>query len=216
MSLVNKTKKVRLLVMDEQPLNYHGIKSLLSTFQQIEVIGLVKSGLDACSSYRTYQPDVILIDLQLPGMRGIDVIKTILSRWPNTIFLCHTAIFEEYKIIEAMSAGAKGYILKTSSPSVILEALHSVLKNKRFIDPSVKLNAVTTTSLRQALRPSGLTPREIQILKLISEGFKNKQIADLLTISLKTVQTHRLNLMKKLEAHNAAQLVHWARRIGLH
>ncbi|MCL9783984.1 two component system response regulator [Vibrio sp. S4M6] len=210
-----RQKKIRLLVVDDHALISDGIRNLLSPYTGIEVVGQVENGLDAYSTCRSLSPDLILMDLNLPGMRGVDAIRRIVQRWPDMLILCITAISEECKVKEALEAGAKGYVLKKSNQQTLLSAIEAVMKNQEFIDPSLNIDLVNSTSSHDSTLSPALTPRETQILKLISEGLKNREIAETLVISLKTVETHRLNLMRKLEAHNAAELVHWARRIGV-
>ena len=210
-----QNQKTRLLVVDDHVLISDGIKNLLSPFSGIEVVGQVENGLDAYSACQSLTPDLILMDLNLPGMRGVDAIRRIMNRWPDMLILCLTAISEEYKVKEALDAGAKGYVLKNSNQQTLLSAIEAAVHNREFIDPSLNVDLVNTILNEDNSASASLTPRETQILKLISEGLKNRDIAETLVISLKTVETHRLNLMRKLEAHNTAELVHWARRIGI-
>ncbi|WP_108651919.1 two component system response regulator [Dongshaea marina] len=212
---MNRRKSLNLLVVDDHALIADGIKNLIAPYSGVEVVGQVENGLDAYAACRELEPDLILMDLNLPGMRGVDAIRRIIQRWPEMLILCITATTEEIKVREALEAGAKGYVLKKSTQQTLLAAIETVAKGQEFIDPSLNIDLVTSsTSEERGLSPA-LTPRETQILKLISEGLKNREIAETLVISLKTVETHRLNLMRKLEAHNAAELVHWARRIGV-
>ncbi|MGF1740058.1 two component system response regulator [Vibrio profundum] len=210
-----QNKKTKLLVVDDHALISDGIRNLLSPFTGVSVVGQVENGLDVYSKCQSLSPDVILMDLNLPGMRGVDVIKRVTKRWPNMIVLCISATSEEYKVKEALEAGAKGYVLKKSNQQTLLSAIESVIKNKEFIDPSLDTDLLYSSSLNEKSFLPSLTPRETQIMKLISEGLKNREISEALVISLKTVETHRLNLMRKLGAHNIADVVHWARRMGL-
>lgn len=203
----------RILVVDDHALLSDGIRNLLSTVPAYLVVGEVGDGLQVYSSCQQLQPDIVVLDLGLPGMDGIDVIRLLKRRWPTLIVTVITADAAEHRASAAMAAGAQAYVLKKSPRQTLLAALQMVLLGKTFLDPA--LNAGQVTGERGIEGPARLTMRERQVLKLIAEGRRNRDIAESLTITLKTVETHRLNLMRKLDAHNAVALADWACRLGL-
>lgn len=207
---------VKVLIIEDHALVLDGIKRLLAEAPRFHVVAQVEDGLQAYHACQTCAPDLVLIDLGLPGMDGVDVIRQLKRRWPELKILVLTANATEHKAGEALAAGAMGYVLKKSTRQVLLAALQTVALGKRFIDPSLNENQLILASKEGKKTDSvTLTNRERQILKLIAEGGRNRDIAERLAISLKTVETHRLNLMRKLDAHNIAELVSWANRLGL-
>lgn len=159
-------------------------------------------------------PDLVLLDLGLPGMDGIDVIRQLKQRWPELNIIVITADSAEHRARAALDAGALAYVLKKSPQQTLLAALQIASQGHIFLDPSLDLEQITET--RNVEGPTRLTMRENQVLKLIAEGMRNRDIAESLKITIKTVETHRLNLMRKLDAHNAVELTNWAIRLGIH
>ncbi|MBB6155203.1 two-component system secretion response regulator SsrB [Pseudomonas sp. JAI115] len=178
-----------------------------------EVVGDISDGLKVYGACLTLSPDLVLIDLGLPGMDGVDIIRQLKRRLPQLTIVVITADASEHRAHSALAAGALGYILKKSSQQVLLAGVQTALAGKVYLDPELNLAQVTCGPTLDG--PSKLTLRENQVLKLIAEGARNRDIAEQLKISIKTVETHRLNLMRKLDAHNVAELVNWAWRLGL-
>lgn len=150
-------------------------------------------------------------------MDGLAVLKKLKGRWPQTKIVCLSADTKEITVKQAIDSGASGYVLKRSSQETLLKAINNAFIDRKFIDEAIQISLIST-DLDQTEKkdpPKKLTPRELQILKLVAEGHKNHDIAELLVISLKTVEAHRLNLMRKLQAHNALDLMNWASRLGL-
>ncbi|MEQ4714402.1 two component system response regulator [Providencia alcalifaciens] len=206
-------KKKVLLVEDHEILSA-GIKHFLSYLPEYEVIGVVCNGLQVYETCQKLNPDLVILDLGLPGMDGIDVICRLKQRWHDLNIIVLTADREEHRACSALNAGAMGYVLKNSSQQTLLSALQSVVfMNRVFIDPS--LSEAQIFELTQTKEPVRLTTRERQILKLISEERRNRDIAEDLKITIKTVETHRLNLMRKLGTHSSVGLVKWAYRLGI-
>jgi len=204
---------LRVLIVEDHSLLIDGIRNLLANQHRYEVVGTVSDGLAVYEACQRLSPDLVLLDLGLPGMDGIDVIHQLLRRWKDLRIVIVTASSEARRSHDAFEAGALAYVLKKSSQQILLAALQHAVLGKRFIDPALKLETLEPGSAVTAETP--LTLRERQILKLVAEGKRNRDIAEMLSISLKTVETHRLNLMRKLDAHNAAELSNWARRLGL-
>jgi two-component system, LuxR family, secretion system response regulator SsrB len=206
----------RLLLVDDHALIREGVKTLLDGLRGLKVVGEAENGHEAVAACRELQPDLILMDLNMPLLDGVSAVTLILARWPQMRILALTSNVSEANAALALDAGAHGYLLKRSRREVLLAAIERVRAGHAFIDPG--LDAAQVAALRAAGETSAgitLTERERQILKLIAEGSRNRDVSELLSISLKTVETHRLNLMKKLDAHNAADLTQWAFRLGL-
>ena len=210
---VNKMEKIKTLIVDDHIFVANGIKQFLSQFSYIDVIGICPDGLDVYMWCLKYAPSLVLLDLSLPGMSGIDVIKKLKNRWPKLKIICISSITDEAKIRESLDAGASGYVLKRSNQSTLLDAISATFNNENFTDPAINKNLLNIQDINK--NNIKLTPRESQILKLITEGKKNREISEMLIISLKTVESHRLNLMRKLNAHNAVELIQWSRRLRL-
>lgn len=206
--------EIRILVVEDHPLLRLGLKNLLDASPPLSVVDEISNGLDVYAACQRLDPDIVLLDLGLPGMNGLDVIHQLRRRWPDLGILVVTAETTEHRASAALAAGANGYLLKNSSKQTLLDAIWKVWRGHTVIDPALNVEQVTTKAVADGA--VALTPRERQVLKLISEGCCNRDIAEKLTITIKTVETHRLNLMRKLDAHNAAELANWAHRLGLH
>ncbi|CFQ38518.1 MULTISPECIES: two component system response regulator [Yersinia] len=207
--------KTKLLIVDDHELIINGIKNMLAAYPRYHIVGQAENGLDVYNLCRQAEPDMAIIDLGLPGMDGLDVIIQLLRRWPTMKILALTARHEEHYASRTLSSGALGYVLKKSSQQILMAAIQTVSAGKRYIDPALNSELVSKLSQDTENNQPILTPRERQILKLITEGACNRIIADRLSISQKTVETHRLNMMKKLDVHKVAELIHWSYRLGL-
>ncbi|AUH50647.1 DNA-binding response regulator [Chromobacterium sp. ATCC 53434] len=204
----------RVLLIEDHSLLSNGIKTLLSATSAYHVVGEIGDGLQAYAACQQLSPDMVLLDLGLPGMDGIDVIRQLTQRWPELVIIVITADSAEHRARAALEAGALAYVLKKSPQQTLLAALQVATHGRTFVDPALNLEQVTET--RNVEGPTRLTTRENQVLKLIAEGMRNRDIAENLKITIKTVETHRLNLMRKLDAHNAVELTNWAIRLGIH
>lgn len=205
---------VKILIVEDHSLLIDGICNLLANQPRYEIVGKVTDGLAVYDACQKLSPDLVLLDLGLPGMDGLDVIRQVRRRWTTLRIVVITASTEESRVRMVLDSGAIAYVLKQSSQQVLLAALQHAVLEKRYIDPTLRLDMLEKDPQTLPV-DTPLTLRERQILKLIAEGKRNRNIAELLSISLKTVETHRLNLMRKLDAHNAAELSSWARRLGL-
>ncbi|MDM5065379.1 two component system response regulator [Aeromonas salmonicida] len=204
----------RIVLVEDHALLSAGIRHFLTQVPGYEIVGEVADGLQAYAMCLELQPDIVLLDLGLPGMDGIDVIHRLKQRWPSLIVVVLTADNAEYRAQTALGVGASGYILKKSPQHTLLAALKAVSAGQVYLDP--ELNQTQIVESADELESARLTMRERQVLKLIAEGRRNRDIAELLTINIKTVETHRLNLMRKLNVHNVAQLTNLAFRLGIH
>ena len=206
----------RIVVVDDHPLMREGLRALLLDVPGIRVVGEAENGRQALDICRALEPDLLLLDLNMPVMDGISALPLIRQRWPGIRVLALTSRLSEQNAALALDAGADGYVLKNSTSEVLVAAISTLLTGKPFLDSH--LNADQVAALRaDSSTQSGitLTDRERQVLKLVAEGARNRDVAELLCISLKTVETHRLNVMKKLDAHNAADLTQWAFKLGV-
>ncbi|CNC85831.1 two component system response regulator [Yersinia pseudotuberculosis] len=205
----------KLLIVDDHELIIHGIKNMLAAYPRYLIVGQADNGLEVYNLCRQTEPDMVILDLGLPGMDGLDVIIHLLRRWPAMKILTLTARNEEHYASRTFNSGALGYVLKKSPQQILMAAIQTVAIGKRYIDPALDASMVIKLTQGSDNTPPVLTPRERQILKLITEGSCNRVIAAQLSISQKTVETHRLNMMKKLDVHKVAELIHWSYRLGL-
>lgn len=209
--VVSSLPSYKIMLVDDHQLMLDGIESLLTKHFSVTIVSRVSNGLEVYSECQKTMPDMILMDLSLPGMNGIDVIARVKQHWPRLSILVLTANKIFCNMHQAFAAGAQAYVLKQSKQEVLFSAFKAVMSGKRFIDPNLNTSLIDT----QPNSEKNLTRRELQILKLVAEGYKNREMADRLSISIKTVETHRLNLMKKLDVHNVAGMVAWSTRLGL-
>jgi len=207
-------KKHRILLVDDHALVREGIKNSLETQEHIEVVGEAKDGKEALQRLSDTEVDVVVMDVSMPLMGGAETTRQIVEKYPKVNVLVLSMYNEETRVREMLKAGALGYILKSTSMKELLEAIELVSKGESYFTKEVSAKIMNQLirgkSDVQATTMSKLTTREMQILKLISEEFTNHEIADKLFISPRTVDTHRRNLIQKLQAKNTAGLVRFA------
>jgi len=213
-------KKHTICIGDNHAIFREGIKSLLSTNPLFSVIGEGEDGMDIINVVRKDPPDILLLDLTMPKMSGLEVIKVLKKRLPDLKILVLTIHNTEDYIHEALAAGANGYVLKDANYAELTRAITVVLKNKTYLDPAASDKVVRHYlhhSKKEVTEPvsNTLTNRELEILKLIAEAYTNKKTAEHLNISIKTVEKHRANLMRKLNLHSAPELTTFAIQKGL-
>ncbi|MFV9997726.1 MAG: two component system response regulator [Arsenophonus endosymbiont of Dermacentor nuttalli] len=207
-------KRIKIVVVDDHDLIFDGLKSCLAPYSDLELVGFVTDGLGVYDACLKLQPDLVIMDLSLPGMSGVEAIRQLRKRWPKLMVIVLTASEEERKARDALDAGANGYVLKHGSKSTLIAAIKSVGRGKFFIDPNLDVAKIVALKGVENGDIPVLTHREKQVLKLIFEGKRNRDIAEALVIGLKTVETHRMNIMRKLDAHSVADLMKWAHRMG--
>jgi len=215
-------QKKKILIVDDHPMFREGIKSVIARNPQLEVVGEAGEGKTALKLVEDLRPDMVLLDVSLPDMNGIDLIQDIRKVLPETRILMismHTKI--EY-LTSAFQAGATGYVVKDAPSEKILQALDLVSRGEYFLDTLVARQIVKRLAElpdRQAkvtdAAYGSLTPREQEILRLTAEGQSKNKIADHLCISPRTVENHRANLMAKLDLHSTLEMVRYAAKIGL-
>ena len=214
-------KKIfNIVIAEDHTILREGLKSLLSSQPDLKIAGEAGDGLEAIRCVRDHRPDLILLDLSMPRMTGLDAIKEIRRVSEDTKIIVLTVHSTEEYILATLQAGADGYVLKDAHSTELMTAIRHVLDGRRYLSPSISgtiidglLQGKKASAIKSAWET--LTQREREILKLIAEGHKNKDIADLLCISLKTVEKHRANLMDKLDLHNVAALTALAAEKGL-
>jgi DNA-binding NarL/FixJ family response regulator len=205
---------IRILVVDDHPIVRQGLVAALEDEPDFQVVGAAQSAEEALKSLGSLQPDVVLLDLELPGVGGVAAIPRVLAASANSRVLVFTAYDTEERVLGALRAGAKGYLLKGATAAEIARAVRAVASGGSALEPRIAARLVTEMSApRSAARH--LTPREREILHLIADGQSGKQIARTLGISERTVKFHTSSLMRKLGADNRAQAVALAHQRGL-
>jgi len=213
-------EKHRIVIAEDHTILREGLRALLSSNADLEIVGEARDGQEAVRSVEKVKPHMILMDLSMPRMNGMDAIREIKKKSPETKILILTVHKTEEYIQAALEAGANGYVLKDSSHTELSLAIQNVLDGRYFISPEISGKIIGAyLQGKKPVRPTTswdtLTQREKGILKLIAEGYKNKEIADFLCISVKTVEKHRANLMQKLDLHNISDLTALAIERGL-
>ena len=211
--------KIRVFLADDHQLFREGIRSLLSRAPDIEVVGEAGDGQEAVAQVKTLVPDVVLMDISMPGMNGLEAAAQMKETTPSAKVLILTVHESNQYVSQMLQVGAAGYVVKSVSSSELVSAVRAVQQGNVYLYPSIA-KMIIQDYLKQAATGQenprdGLTPRETEILKLVASDHRNKDIADLLGISLKTVQAHRTSLMMKLGLHDRTQLVKYAIRKGL-
>ncbi len=211
-------KPVRVFLADDHALVRAGIRALLESLTNVEVVGEAANGSQVINSIQELKPDVVLLDLMMPGPGGFEVLKEVSEKHSDVRVIILTAHEEVEYAFQALHLGAAGYIPKSAASAELPLAIAHVMGGKKYLSPTLDQDAAyelsRSTADGDALR-SGLTPRQREILKLIAEGQSTKEIALSLNISVKTVETHRAQLMERLNIHNIAGLVRFAIKNGI-
>jgi two-component system response regulator NreC len=213
-------EKKRIVIAEDHTILREGLRMLLSSNPSLEVVGEAEDGLAAVRYADSLKPHLILMDLSMPKMSGMAAIQEIKKQCPDTKVLVLTVHRTEEYILAALKAGADGYVLKDATHSELMLAINCVLSGKCYLSPGISEKVIEGYLVgRKTLRPHSpwdtLTQRELEVLKMVAESYKNKDIADYLCISVKTVEKHRANLMKKLDLHSVSALTAFAMEKGL-
>jgi len=209
--------KIRVLLADDHAIVREGVRLLLNAQPDIEVVGEASNGEQALALARTLAPDIVLMDIGMPGMNGLEATQALKAAQPQTNILVLTMHEGEDYFFRILAAGASGYLLKGASSGELLSAIRAVHAGGVYLYPTMakKLMGDYLKGQKVGSERDPLTPREREVLKLIAEGKTNREIAEELVLSQNTVQTHRLHLMEKLNLHNRTELIKYAMRRGL-
>ena len=208
---------IRVLVADDHAIVRKGICALLATEPRIEVVGEARDGSDAIAAAQRLQPDVILMDIVMPGVDGLEATRRLACCQPQVRILVLTSFAGDDKIFPAIKAGAMGYLLKDSGPEELVHAIQQVHRGESSLHPTIARRLLQELSSPPEQGPESdcLTGREVEVLQLVAQGQSNRQVADLLTISEATVRTHVSNILSKLNLCSRTQAALYALREGL-
>ncbi len=213
-------QKIEVLIVDDHTLVRDGIRALLALIADIKVVGEAANGREALEKVKKLAPDVVLMDLAMPIMSGLESTRRIRKRFPGIKVLALTQYEDREYIVPTIEAGARGFVSKTAAFSELASAIQAVYQGGSFLSPVAA--AAIVEECQQKVSTEGetdsyqsLTDREREMLKLVAEGYTAREIADMLVISLRTVETHKTNLMKKLNIRNKADLIRFAIRKGI-
>lgn len=213
-------KKIRVLVADDHTIVRDGICALLALAADIEVVGEAANGREALEKVKELAPDVVLMDIAMPLMGGLEATRRICKEFPHTKVIALTQYADKEYVFPVIEAGASGFIAKTAASSELTMAIRSLYRGESFLSPSVAKLLVEDYQQGVGLRGrhdpyEQLTDRERDVLKLVAEGYTTQEMADMLVISPKTVEGHKTSLMDKLDIHNRIDLVKYALRKGI-
>ena len=203
-----------LLLADDHLMVRQGLRALLAREPDLRLVGEAAEGLEALRLAERLQPDVLVLDLMMPGLNGLDVARQVARRSPETRVVILSMHAHEAYVLEALLAGASAYVLKESSSDELVKAIRAVTTGRRYLSPPLSEEALGTYSRRTGSLPPDpyhtLTAREREVLQLTAEGHSGADIAERLFISPRTVETHRANLMRKLKVRNQKELIRYA------
>jgi NarL family two-component system response regulator LiaR len=215
--MTEKDKPIRILVADDHQLVRQGFMAMLSVKPGIEVIGQAADGVEAVELAQSLRPDIILLDLLMPNMDGIEATREIKAGDPDARILIITSFAEDENVYQAIKAGALGYLLKDSSPQELMQAIHDVCEGRLSLHPNIALKLIEDLNQPTETKPTEdpLTEREVEVLKLVAKGRSNQEIAEELIVSERTVGAHVSNILSKLHLANRTQAALYALRKGL-
>jgi DNA-binding NarL/FixJ family response regulator len=208
----------RVLIADDHTLVRAGIRALLEKLPEIQVVAEASDGRDALQMVKTHQPDVVLMDIAMPGLNGLEATRRMVKEFPRANVLILSMHASEEYVWQALSAGASGYLLKGAELAELALAIKAVTRGDTYLSPPISKQVIKDYVRRVGGEETlfeRLTPRQREILQMIAEGATTKDIGKALEISVKTVETHRAQLMERLDIHDVAGLVRYAIKIGL-
>ena len=208
---------VRVLLADDHALVRAGIRALLTALPAIEVVGEVADGREAVRAITSAQPHVVLMDIMMPGLNGLDATARIVKEFPAVRVVMLSMNANEEYVLQAMRAGARGYLLKNVEPTELAQAIAAVARGETYLTAAVSRHVISAYVQRTGAANSleRLTPRQREILQFVAEGYTTKEIASTLALSVKTIEMHRAQLMEALDIHDIAGLVRYAIRMGI-
>jgi two-component system, NarL family, nitrate/nitrite response regulator NarL len=203
--------KIKVLLVDDHPFVIEGIRSHLNTLEQFEVAGEAASGEEALQKCEALAPHIVVMDISMPGMDGVQATRALQQQFPAVKILILTMHDKREFILEIMHSGANGYVLKNTSPAELVQAIETVSRGESYFSQDVPRMLLQPPAPSPHLGPFGgsshLTPRETQVLSFIMEGLYNKEVASRLGLSVRTVEKHRERIMAKLNVHNVVELM---------
>ncbi|MFN8006524.1 MAG: response regulator transcription factor [Terriglobia bacterium] len=215
-----KVKPIRILLADDHTIMRKGLRLLLERQPEFEIVSEASDGRQTLEQAEATNPDIVILDIAMPVLNGIDVAERIRAMLPQTAIVILSMHSDESYVLRALKAGARGYLLKDSAEDDLIHAIHAVSEGKAFFSPEI--SKMLAEDFVREMRARGsedsyelLTAREKEILHLLAEGKSNKDIADLLNLSVYTVESHRKNLQGKLNVHSLAELILYAVRKGV-
>lgn len=209
---------IRILLCDDHLLIRASLKSLIGEFPGIEVVGEAGDGREALEHVAKLRPNVVVMDIAMPGLNGLEATRRLVKDHPQVRVVMLSMHADESHVLQALRAGASGYVLKGSAPRELEMAIEAVARGEIFLSPAISKHVIDVYLNRAEGHTNSLdllTPRQREILQLIAEGKSSKQIAQLLDASVKTIESHRASLMERLDIHDVAGLVRYAIRHGL-
>jgi two-component system response regulator NreC len=204
----------RILLADDHLIVRQGLRALLEG-EGFEILAEVGDGREAAKVARQRCPDVAVMDFAMPALNGLDASREILRACPRAKVILLTMHTEDHYVLEALRAGAKGYVVKTQAAADLVRAIHEVQRGMMYLSPGISQTIVQAFLTKSDVPVDPLTPREREVLQLVAEGKTTKEVAGLLGISFKTAESHRMRVMRKLDIHETASLVRYAVRRGL-
>lgn len=219
---MSQERDTRLLIADDHTIVRQGLRKLLEDEPGMEVVGEAIDGRDAVAKAMDVMPDIVLMDLSMPGLHGLEATRQIAKRLPKTRVLILSMHKNEAYVLQALQSGASGYILKDSASEEVVGAIRAVMRGDSYLSPAISRVVIEDYLRLSVPGQSGakslydtLTVREREIFQLLAEGMKNQEIAERLHVSVKTVETHRAHIMEKLGLNNIAELVKYSIEIGI-
>ena len=212
--------KIQVLLVEDHTIVRKGLRSLLLAEAGIEVTGEAKDGREAIEKVQQLHPDVVLMDIAMPTLNGLEATRQIKKRFPEVRVVALTMHADDGYLFQILRAGASGYVVKQAAPTELVSAIQAAYRGDSFLSPSIS-RKIVEAYIRQAELTGErdsydrLTGREREVLQLIAEGYLNREIAELLHVSVKTVEAHRAHLMDKLDIHSTAELTQYAIRKGV-
>ena len=208
-------EKIKVLLVDDHQIILDGIKSLLEGTPDIDVVALANNGREALNTFDILSIDIVLMDIDMPNLNGIDATKQISAKFKDVKVIMLTMHNESSMINNLIDIGASGYLLKNSSKEELLDAIYKVFKGEKYFSTEVTMSLLNKNQSKSSSSKVDFTKRELDVIKLLVDGHTNKEVGDKLFISHRTVDTHRTNIMKKVGVNNVAGLISFAIKNGL-
>jgi NarL family two-component system response regulator LiaR len=212
------TTKIKVMIVDDHGIVRQGLRTYLDLLEDITIVAEAENGLDALEKVKQFNPDIVLMDLVMPEMDGIEATQKISGSYPDVKVIVLTSFTEDEKVFSAIKAGAVGYLLKDISPPDLAKAIQAVHKGETHLHPDITrklMNQFVSPKSESETTPDDLTPREMEVLQLVAHGLSNKELAKKLTISAKTVKTHLSSIFSKLHVSDRTQAAIYALKHNL-